>query len=113
MKKSKNNNFTFQLYQYPVYLTVNFVKELKCSGQTYLAENEQDIIVDINLDDYDREDLIDMIIHESVHIEQLVEQFIENRLDNESAAYFIQRTVRIIIKKMDAYLKTAKKCCII
>ena len=109
MKKSKNKNFTFQLYQYPVYLTVNFVKELNCGGQTYLAENEQDIIVDINLDDYDREDLVDMIIHESVHIEQLVEQFIENRLDNESAAYFIQRTARIIIKKMDAYLKTAKK----
>ena len=89
MKKSKNNNFTFQLYQYPVFLTVNFVKELSCGGQTYLSDNEQDIIVDINIDDYDREDLIDMIIHESVHIEQLVEQFIENRLDNESAAYFI------------------------
>ena len=108
-KKKKPNNFTFQLYQYPVFLTVNFVKELSCGGQTYLAENEQDIIVDINLDDYAREDLIDMIIHESVHIEQLVEQFIENRLDNESAAYFIQRTARIIIKKMDAYLKTAKR----
>lgn len=103
----KNVKTTFKLFQYPMYCTVQFVKELDSAGFTELADNEQNVTVTIRIDD--RQTVYDIIVHEMVHVKQMVEQFIEGELDSESEAYFISVAARLTIDAYDNMNKGTKK----
>lgn len=52
-----------------------------------------------------------MILHETVHIKQLVEDCIRNRLDKESEAYFIQNLYNEISAHYFEYMEALEKKC--
>ena len=74
------------LYPYPCTLTLKLVKSLPDDvGGLVEYDKGNQIVMKLKLDDYNK-----YLVHESCHVVQAVENYIENKLDSESEAYLLQ-----------------------
>lgn len=67
-------------------------------GLTTLLD-DGDIAVDIR-DDLDPDDKLLICVHEAVHVVQFVQQRVETKMDEETAAYLTQTIVGWMVKRL-------------
>ena len=96
------------LSPYPCTLKLKLVKSLPENVEGLVENNEGYITMKLKLDDYDK-----YFIHESMHVVQAVEKYIENKLDSESEAYLLQfitdNIKKYITKNIKKYVITKEK----
>lgn len=85
---------------YPVSLKLKFSDQLSDKNAYGLTSNEGDgtVLVQISTE-VAKEDLLNICIHEAVHVRQFVEEIIGENLDSESCAYLTAYVACWIWKK--------------